>query len=194
MQDADTPQPSWTDEPPDRASWEWRRVKRSFSTKKRTRILTDLRNWNDDLRNLIERAEVPAADDGSAAVERVRMRFNRQQCDALRASVGALHRAVRAGVSGCNGQRHEAGIEMDWEAVPRFTVCLLHGQSPLETWRCFHAAGDGGETNGHASQPSLTAPLMAKARTPSPRRLKIANILGRAKKPVTTTPTGEHSG
>jgi hypothetical protein len=62
--------------PPDRASWEWRRVKRSFSTKKRTKILTDLRNWNDDLRNLIERAEVPAADDGSAAVERIRMRFN----------------------------------------------------------------------------------------------------------------------
>lgn len=137
----------------------------------------------------MEKAEVPAAEDGSAAVERVKMRFSRRGCDAVRESLGSLHRAVRAGVAACGEERHEAGIELDWEAVPRFTVFLMHGQD--DAWRCFHASGESKATNGHA-QPLLKAPSV-DSRSLSPRRLKLARMLSRSKKSVTIiTPNSKY--
>ncbi|KAK5656739.1 hypothetical protein OQA88_4287 [Cercophora sp. LCS_1] len=46
----------------DSARWQWRRVKHSLNTKKRNKIIADLRHWNNDLVRALEKCEVPAED------------------------------------------------------------------------------------------------------------------------------------
>ncbi|KAJ5727675.1 hypothetical protein N7493_005495 [Penicillium malachiteum] len=99
----------------DKFQWEWRRVKHSFSTKKRNKVVEDLRNWNDDLRRSLEKPEIPAEDD-SIKVEYLKRRFNIQRCDSIRLCLASLHRALEYGFSCPCSPAHEAGIYLDWEA------------------------------------------------------------------------------
>ncbi|KAL6853073.1 hypothetical protein ACO1O0_007626 [Amphichorda felina] len=190
--------PRWTDEPPERASFEWRRVKRSFSTRKRDKILSDLRNWNDDLKNLIEKTEIPA-DDGSAAVEKVKLRYNRHTCDSIRESLQSLHRAVQGAIC-CTKAPHQATLTLDWlgtrlksSEVPKFTVSLLHGSDPTpkSPWRSFHAASEGDESSPGDSTTSLlsTTPSPPSTRSPSPAlKSKVTRIFSKPRKSVTLAP------
>ncbi|RYP52481.1 hypothetical protein DL768_002308 [Monosporascus sp. mg162] len=63
----------------DSAQWNWRRVKHSFRIKRRTKIIEDLRHWNEDLRRSLEKPEVCAEDD-SRKVQDLKRRFNIQHC------------------------------------------------------------------------------------------------------------------
>ncbi|KAL6359035.1 hypothetical protein LRP88_09233 [Fusarium phalaenopsidis] len=109
--------PQWTDDSPDRARWEWRRVKRSFATKKNRSLIDDLRKWNQDLRNCLERTEVSAEDD-TRQVQALIKGFNLKHCDSVRACLKSFHRALRSALQCSCSSSHQAAIDLDWNLGP----------------------------------------------------------------------------
>ncbi|KAK3293390.1 uncharacterized protein B0H64DRAFT_211728 [Chaetomium fimeti] len=93
--------------------WEWRRVKNSLSTKKRAKVVDDLRHWNDDLRRSLEKPEVPAQDD-SCKVQDLKRRFNITRSNAIRQCLASLHRALELGFRCSCPTPHAAAIDLDW--------------------------------------------------------------------------------
>lgn len=98
----------------------------------------------------MEKAEVPAEDD-NRGVQKVRMRYNRTECDSMRESLVSLHRAVAACVNCDDDAEHEATIELNWASpktgttARRFSLALLHGTDSTltpesDSWKRFHAA------------------------------------------------------
>ncbi|KGO62813.1 hypothetical protein PEX2_043360 [Penicillium expansum] len=100
----------------DRAQWEWRRVKHSFSTKKRNKVIEDLRHWNEDLRRSVEKPELPAEDD-SGKVQYLKRRFNIERCNSIRQCLSSLHRALEFAFRCACSPPHQAAIDLDWEAI-----------------------------------------------------------------------------
>ncbi|KAL6859527.1 hypothetical protein J3F83DRAFT_749274 [Trichoderma novae-zelandiae] len=144
--------PLWTHESPERISWEWRRVKRSFRAKKCDKLIRDLRGWNDDLRHLVQSAAaaetLPAADE-NCAIQRVRRLYNRGDCESVREALRSLHRALRAGLAGDGAGGHRVCVELNSLHVGgfpllTFRIGILHEefgtQKPL--WKLFYAAGE----------------------------------------------------
>ncbi|RYP55837.1 hypothetical protein DL771_012304 [Monosporascus sp. 5C6A] len=74
--------PLWSNDPPDRVQWEWRRVKRSFGAKRREKLIGDLRHWNEDLRRCLEKPEVPVEDE-TPKVQALKNRFNPKRCNLI---------------------------------------------------------------------------------------------------------------
>jgi hypothetical protein len=108
-------QPLWTDEPPDRAQWEWRRVKRSFSIKRRKAVVEELQYWNTALKNCFEKPEVPAEDEDTK-VQELQAQFNSKYCDSIRENVGTIHEALKDGWKcGCPCSHH-ATIDLGWQS------------------------------------------------------------------------------
>ncbi|KAH0030900.1 hypothetical protein KCU78_g2939, partial [Aureobasidium melanogenum] len=64
-----------------RAGWEWRRVKRSLSTKERKKMFDELQHSNNNLRALLSRPEVPL-EDSTPMVQTFVARYNQNDCDA----------------------------------------------------------------------------------------------------------------
>ncbi|UKZ97048.1 uncharacterized protein TrAFT101_011818 [Trichoderma asperellum] len=167
--------PLWTHESPERAAWEWRRVKRSFRANKCDRIIHDLRNWNDDLRHLINSAET-LPDDESYAVRRVRRLYNRSNCESVRSTLRSLHRALQHGLSGDGAECHQVCIELNSLHVGgfpllTFRIGILHEPSGPRTspWKLFYAAGEAvRENSGTISPPiSLSRPSTLRSRRSS---------------------------
>lgn len=168
-------QPLWTHESPERAAWEWRRVKRSFRAKKCDRIIHDLRNWNDDLRHLINSAET-LPDDESHAVRRVRRLYNRSNCESVRGTLRSLHRALQNGLSGDGAQRHQVCIELNslhagGFPLLTFRIGIQHEPngpqaSSSSPWKLFYAAGEAVKENSGAISPplSLSRPSTLRSR------------------------------
>ncbi|EAW17235.1 uncharacterized protein NFIA_005990 [Aspergillus fischeri NRRL 181] len=109
---------------PDRAQWEWRRVKHSFSTKKRNKVIEDLRRWNEDLRRSLEKPEVPAEDD-SGKVRDLKRRFNIQRSNSIRQCLSSLHRALETGFRCACSPPHQAAVDLDWAAYESDTAETL---------------------------------------------------------------------
>ncbi|KAF2798221.1 hypothetical protein K505DRAFT_268188 [Melanomma pulvis-pyrius CBS 109.77] len=129
---------------PDKAQWEWRRVKHSLSTKKRNKVVEDLRYWNEDLRRSLEKSEVPAEDD-SRKVQDLKRRFNSQRCNSIRQCLISLHRALESGLRCACSPPHQAAIDLDWtmsesDIAKTFKVAISYGSTPqppkmLDSWR-----------------------------------------------------------
>lgn len=131
-------------------------MKRSFASKKRDKIIDDLRKWNQDLRNCLERSEVPAQDN-SRVVQELRNRFNRKKCDSIRSCLRSFHRALGSGLNcGCLSS-HEATIDLDWDseqsgsALWVFTAGLSYETIPgspssMRSWRKFRVTAEKAET------------------------------------------------
>ncbi|KAJ6028160.1 hypothetical protein N7540_003736 [Penicillium herquei] len=161
---------------PDKFQWEWRRVKHSFSTKKRNKVVEDLRNWNDDLRRSLEKPEIPAEDD-SIKVQYLKSRFNIQRCDSIRMGLASLHRALEYGFSCPCSPAHEAGIYLDWEAYESteskpFKVAVsyapaLHGSN---SWQklCFTLDAPPKKNESTAALLTPTTTSNTSIREPSP--------------------------
>ncbi|PTB65074.1 hypothetical protein BBK36DRAFT_1169850 [Trichoderma citrinoviride] len=166
--------PLWTThESPERISWEWRRVKRSFRTKKCDKMIRDLRSWNDDLRHLVQSAsaaETLPTDEKSYAIQRVRRLYNRGNCESVRTTLRSLHRALQAVLlmgdghgGGGGGECHQVCIELNslhagGFPLLTFRVGVLH-ESPdgrdSAAWKLFYAAGEAAQQQNPAldSQP-----------------------------------------
>ncbi|EFQ96821.1 hypothetical protein MGYG_08744 [Nannizzia gypsea CBS 118893] len=131
---------------PEKVQWEWRRVKNSVSTRKRNKLVDDLRHWNEDLRNALEKAEIPAEDD-SGKVQDLRRCFSLQRCDSIRQCLGSLHHALRSRFQCACPTPHQAAINLDWPAYEAdvnkpFKVAIsYHPSAPPQhpiSWRELH--------------------------------------------------------
>jgi hypothetical protein len=193
--------PNWKEESSSRASWEWRRVERSVGIKRQKAIIDELRKRNFDIQMVVEKPEVPTLnvgwdggedDDagGSQRIREVQKRNNPIACDAVRDKARSLHRIIQAGIVACGGDRHEATIELDWEAAPRFSVSLLHsqhgdGNGQGDIWKFFYASREeprqpsNGRQPEHLAATMLSEPLRPPTRSPSPGR-KVKSMIDRA--------------
>ncbi|RYP69215.1 hypothetical protein DL769_005330 [Monosporascus sp. CRB-8-3] len=117
--------PLWSDDPPDRVQWEWRRVKRSFGAKKREKLIGDLRHWNEDLRRCLEKPEVPVEDE-TPKVQELKHRFNPKRCNLIRECVKSLHRALLSGFDCTCSPPHEATLNLDWTACESDAPRVFH--------------------------------------------------------------------
>ncbi|TFB06408.1 hypothetical protein CCMA1212_001372 [Trichoderma ghanense] len=157
--------PLWTHESPDRISWEWRRVKRSFRTKKCDKMIRDLRSWNDDLRHLVQSSASaePSLPPGheNYAIQRVRRLYNRSNCESVRQTLRSLHRALREVVVGDGAGGHQVCIELTGLhaggfPLLTFRIGVLHEVDGMESaaWKLFYAAGEAAQGNSVSdSQP-----------------------------------------
>ncbi|KAI8719838.1 hypothetical protein NCS52_00766000 [Fusarium sp. LHS14.1] len=140
--------PRWTGDP-DRALWEWRRVKRCFASKKNRSLIDDLRKWNQDLRNCLERTEVSAEDD-TRQVQALIRGFNPKHCDSIHSCLRSFHRALKSALQ-CNcPSSHQATIDLDWNLGPlrsqsAFSAGLSYETDPESehSWRKFHVTPKG---------------------------------------------------
>ncbi|KAL7947000.1 hypothetical protein V8C42DRAFT_319385 [Trichoderma barbatum] len=172
--------PLWTQDSPERVSWEWRRVKRSFRAKKCDKIIRDLRSWNDDLRHLIESA-VTLPSDESYAMRRVRRLYNRSDCESVRNTLRSLHRALQSGLCGDGAESHQVCIELNslhagGFPLLTFRIGILHESDGTQTapWRVFYAAGEAAKES-----PKLNSPPMSPYPSrPSTLRLRRSSSLG----------------
>ena len=186
--------PNWKDESSSWASWEWRRVERSFGIKKQRTIIDELRNRNFDLRVLVEKPEVPTADvgcdgyedDGNSRAQRIHVvqrTYDPLTCDAVRHKARSLHRTIQAGIKECGGDPHEAAIELHWGVAPKFTVSLLHGDGSDQdnAWKCFYASGAEYRqpSSGRRTESLAVTSPPQQPRSPSPGRLGMKAILDR---------------
>ncbi|CAI7662833.1 unnamed protein product [Penicillium glandicola] len=187
----------------DRAQWEWHRVKHSLSTKKRNKVVEDLRHWNDDLRRSVEKPEVPAEDD-SGKVQYLKRRFNIERCNSIRQCLSSLHRALEFGFRCACLSPHQAAIDLDWEAIESnaakpVKVALSYGtnsQTPQlpNLWRKLHVTPHA-PSKIASSVPSLQTqpPTPNRASPPSSSlRSKLSHFkfhsLSRAPSPPPTPP------
>ncbi|OTA04206.1 Iron/ascorbate family oxidoreductase [Trichoderma parareesei] len=171
--------PLWTThDSPDRISWEWRRVKRSFRTKKCDKMIRDLRSWNDDLRHLVQSAAAaePRPPDESHAIQRVRRLYNRGNCESVRRTLRSLHRALQAGLLGDGAACHQVCIELNslhagGFPLLTFRIGVLHGADGMESsaaWKLFYAAGEAAQ--GSSVSDSQPYPFPSRPSTLRSRR------------------------
>ncbi|KAL4988839.1 hypothetical protein BDW68DRAFT_176506 [Aspergillus falconensis] len=161
---------------PDRALWEWRRVKHSLNIKRRSKVIDDLRHWNEDLRRSLEKSEVPAVDD-SGKVQDLKRRFNLRRCNSIRQCLSSLHRALESGFHCACSSPHRAAIDLDWAAYESDTAKPFKVAVSYRTNSQLHQLPDSWQklhiTSYSPSKitdlvPKLPTPLAPTARTPSP--------------------------
>jgi hypothetical protein len=150
---------------PYKVQWEWRRVKHSFGTKRRNRIIEDLRHCNEDLRRSLEQTEVPGEDDGSK-VKDLKRRFNIQHSNSIRQCLSSLHRALESRLRCACSPPHQAAIDLDWSAYDSiatrtFKVAVSYrpkssSSHTLDSWRRLHVTPEA--TNMVESVPNSTTP------------------------------------
>ncbi|ORY08200.1 hypothetical protein BCR34DRAFT_13749 [Clohesyomyces aquaticus] len=99
-------------DPTDRASWQWRRVRRSFGKKKRNQLFSQLHMWNTALLNCgLEKREV-SSDSENRVVNLVRKQFDDDKTKTIRENVQALHEAIKRGLR-CSCY-HAGNFRLDW--------------------------------------------------------------------------------
>lgn len=162
-------------------------MKHSLSTSKRNKIVTGLRQWNEDLRRSLEKTEVPANDD-SRKVQELKRRFSIQRCSSIRQCLDALHRALGAGLCCTCPTPHQAAIDLDWatyesDTAKGFKVAISYGatlQAPQlpHSWRKLQVV-----SNTHGKIVELGSELLIPSSSPtralsitSPIRSKIAHF------------------
>ena len=162
-------------------------MKHSLSTKRRNKVVEDLRRWNEDLRRSLEKSEVPAEDD-SRKVQDLKRRFNIQRCNSIRQCLSSLHRALESGFRCACSPPHQAAIDLDWtmyesDIAKTFIVAVSYetNSQPLKglgSWRKLRIASQT-PTKMVDSVPKLLTPPPPPARAPSPTsslRSKVAHF------------------
>lgn len=129
-------QPRWTNDTPDRATWEWRKVKRALGTEERKSLIGYLQHWNDALKNCFEKQEVPL-DDTDPIVQKIQSLFDPKRCELLRENAQVIHGALKSGWTCVCTPPHRGSIELDWHSdkltmpmVPSTFSSILFHPSP----------------------------------------------------------------
>ncbi|KAJ5084247.1 hypothetical protein NUU61_008826 [Penicillium alfredii] len=181
---------------PDRAQWEWRRVKHSFSTKKRNKVIEDLRHWNDDLRRSLEKPELPAEDD-SGKVQDLKRRFNIQRCNSVRQCLSSLHRALESGFRCACSPPHQVAIDLDWtkyeaHTAKPFNVAVSYGTTPQpqlpQSWRKLDVTSYDSSKMA-SSAPKPLAPSPPPVITPPPSSSLRSRMVQFMFRPLSRTPS-----
>ncbi|KAI8632050.1 hypothetical protein F5Y19DRAFT_422953 [Xylariaceae sp. FL1651] len=159
----------------DKTQWNWSRVKHSLNTKKRNKVLESLRHWNEDLRRVVEKTELPEEAD-SNKIQELKLRFSPQRCSAIRKCLGSLHRALGAGLCCACPSPHQAAVDLDWESyesneTQAYKVAVSNKENTLpsrhvSSWKKLHITPYI-PPELVPPRPNLLAPL-SPPRTPSP--------------------------
>ncbi|KAI0448029.1 hypothetical protein F4803DRAFT_4830 [Xylaria telfairii] len=122
--------PKWTDEAPERVSWEWRRVKRSFGDKYRKELFDELQYWNTALKNCLEpKREIPSDRADPLTTELVTL-FNFKSCDETRENARIIHEALEVAWSNCPDHQHPSNVELTWQQSGLKETGRLHLSVP----------------------------------------------------------------
>ncbi|KAK5630118.1 hypothetical protein RRF57_005833 [Xylaria bambusicola] len=109
-------QPKWTSVEASRASWEWRRVKRSFGVKDRKQLFDELQHWNNALKNCLEPKREIASDHADPMTVELIQRFNIKYCDEARTNFRIIHETLATAWNNpCNAPRHPSNVELTWQ-------------------------------------------------------------------------------
>ncbi|KAI1182767.1 hypothetical protein F5B17DRAFT_170400 [Nemania serpens] len=166
--------PRWTSDSEERASWEWRRIRRSFSHREREQLVNDLQYWNTALKNIFEKAEIPSGE-STPLLDKIQARFNQKNCDTARRNYQRMHEMLCRRWA-CNCQEHKGNIQLDWHAskiAPTDKLSLTMPSHNCSQWHrismSFRVTND-----GNGTQPIDTSEKARPAtpRTPSPSRLR----------------------
>ncbi|KAH7174587.1 uncharacterized protein B0J16DRAFT_183258 [Fusarium flagelliforme] len=180
--------PRWTDTAPERANWEWRRVKRSFRRKERQAFIDELRYWNECLKNVFEKTEIPS-DESDQLSERLQARYNQRECDRIRENVRLVHKALQSVGWTCHCAEHWGSIRLCWHMEKIITsekldFCFSSCQSSM-SWKSIHIRveeKDKLNTQSPGSQRSISPGVSPQiSHTSLPRRQKFKEILGLSK-------------
>jgi hypothetical protein len=107
-------QPTWAHAKSQRMSWEWRRVKGSFRTKRRGQVIENLRRSNRDLSACgLERREV-FLNTENRVVERLKSTFNAEMTITMRKNAQGLHEAIETGLRCTCSQGHKGNFRLSW--------------------------------------------------------------------------------
>ncbi|KAK6834322.1 hypothetical protein PG987_009016 [Apiospora arundinis] len=167
--------PRWTKEPPARANWEWRRVKRGFGRSSRQRLIDDLQKWNTALRACFEKSEVPLNFDvPCSTLETIRTKFNPQWCNEIRRQASQVHDAVAKSWQ-CQCRAHQANLKLLWHEDQllkppsefHVAVCSTKDPSGDVKWQelLFEQIKD--STSQEPGSPPQTLELSIRPRKPS---------------------------
>lgn len=178
-------QPKWTDTAPERANWEWRRVKRSFRRKERQAFIDELRYWNECLKNVFEKTEIPS-DESDQLAERLQARYNQRECDRIRENVRLVHKALQPVEWTCHCAEHWGSIRLCWHMEKTMTSERLDFRfsSPQssKSWQSVHIRveeKDKLNTQSHGSPQSIMPGVSSQMpHTPPLRRQKFKEMLG----------------
>ncbi|KAF4454297.1 hypothetical protein F53441_3171 [Fusarium austroafricanum] len=177
--------PKWTETPPERAIWEWRRVKRSFRHKERQAFIDELQYWNNSLKNVFEKTEIPS-DESDYLAENIQARFNPKECDKIRDDVRFVHQALQSVNWTCHCDEHWGSIRLCWHMekavlAGRLSLNFSTSQDTI-FWR---------PVSVHVEEKDKQAEALSSIQRPaspqnspshSPRRQKIKEIMGVSKK------------
>ncbi|KAK4164376.1 hypothetical protein QBC43DRAFT_300477 [Cladorrhinum sp. PSN259] len=107
--------PKWTTEPPDRAIWEWRRVRRGFSRSSRQKLIEELQFWNDALKNCFDKAELPLDNDTpTSAVDTMRSKYDSASCNRIRQRASKIHQVLSRSWLCQSHQQHSGNLKLPW--------------------------------------------------------------------------------
>ncbi|KAK0710659.1 hypothetical protein B0H67DRAFT_646098 [Lasiosphaeris hirsuta] len=107
--------PKWSDDTPERAEWEWKRVKQSFGDKKRKELIEELQYWNSGLKAIVEKVEIPLPDeDTNSLVRKIQARLGARQRDKIREELGFVYQALHKTGWTCRCSEHRAVIRLSW--------------------------------------------------------------------------------
>ncbi|KAI0915101.1 hypothetical protein F4823DRAFT_557547 [Ustulina deusta] len=107
--------PKWTDETPERVSWEWRRVKRSFGEKERKELFDELQGLNTALKNCLEPKREILSDRADPVTMELVRRFDLKSCDKARENVQIVYEALAEAWSNCTDHQHPSNVELIWQ-------------------------------------------------------------------------------
>ncbi|KAF5680067.1 hypothetical protein FHETE_611 [Fusarium heterosporum] len=188
--------PKWTEAPPDRAEWEWRRVKRSFGRKERQKYIDELQYWNDSLKSVFEKAEIPSHESDHLA-EKVQARYIPKECDKIRENVRCIHKALQSVNWTCHCPEHWGSIRLSWHMEKSITAGNLNfifsSPQTLVTWQStsIRVEENDEQESKHQATTLVVPPAVCHQplRQPSPRRQRFKEILGVSRKPQDSTMT-----
>ncbi|KAK4458665.1 hypothetical protein QBC42DRAFT_276307 [Cladorrhinum samala] len=158
--------PKWTTEPPERAVWEWKRVRRGFGRSSRQKLIDELQFWNDALKNCFEKTEVPLENDTpTAASEAIRSKFSITACNNTRRRAARVHDAISRAWRCQTHEEHLGNLKLSWHtdgeglaAEQRLSLVFSPGGGESLAW--YEVACDvvetviSQDTGGPASHPS----------------------------------------
>lgn len=166
--------PRWTSDSDERASWEWRRIRRSFGHHEREQLVNDLQYWNTALKNIFEKAEIPSGE-STPLLEKIQARFNQKNCDTARRNYQRMHEMLSQRWT-CNCQMHKGNIQLDWHASKIAAADKLLLTMSSHSWsQChrismnFRGAQESNDTQRTDTNEKLPP---AAPRTPSPSRFR----------------------
>ncbi len=176
--------PRWTSDSEDRISWEWRRVRRSFGRIEREQLVADLQYWNNVLKNIFEKAEIPS-DESNPLLEEIQARFNQRNCDNARRDYRRMHEMLSNRWT-CSCQEHKGNIRLDWHASKIAPADKLSLTIPSDNCSQWHHISMNFHTTGNSSATQLTnisgniLPLVPRAPSPS-KREKLKGLFSTSK-------------